>query len=99
MILFTFALSSSDTYGWTKAFVLAPLFVSIAVLGGFAWTEQRVQNPIMPMHLWRLPGFGAIWIAGFFAYGWSVLFSTLFHGVIDTYPLQVVEHGVLVRAR
>jgi hypothetical protein len=79
MILFTFALSSSDTYGWTKAFVLAPLFVSIAVLGGFAWTEQRVQNPIMPMHLWRLPGFGAIWIAGFFAYGWSVLFSTLFH--------------------
>jgi MFS family permease len=70
MILFTFALSSSDTYGWTKALVLAPLLVSIVVLAGFVWNEKKVQNPIMPMHLWRLPGFGAIWIAGFLVYCW-----------------------------
>jgi hypothetical protein len=70
MILFTFALSSSDSHGWAKALVLAPLCVSIAVLAGFVWNEKKVQNPVMPMHLWRMPGFAAIWIAGFLLYGW-----------------------------
>jgi hypothetical protein len=70
MILFAFALSSSDAYGWSRAIVLAPLLVSVAVLGAFTWNEKKVRNPIMPMHLWRLPSFAAIWVTAFFTYGW-----------------------------
>ncbi|GAA5878624.1 hypothetical protein JCM1840_003531 [Sporobolomyces johnsonii] len=70
MILLTFALSSSESYGWKKAIVLAPLLISVAVLGGFVLTERRVQNPVMPLSLWKLPSFAAIWLAAFMAYCW-----------------------------
>ncbi|GAA5943159.1 hypothetical protein JCM1841_000988 [Sporobolomyces salmonicolor] len=70
MILLTFALSSSESYGWKKAIVLAPLLISVAVLGGFVMTERRVQNPVMPLSLWKLPSFAAIWLAAFMAYCW-----------------------------
>ena len=53
MILLTFALSSSDTYGWTKALVLAPLVISIAVLGGFVWTEKKVRPDFSELGLLR----------------------------------------------
>lgn len=56
MILLTFALSSSDTYGWTKALVLAPLVLSIAVLGGFVWTEKKVRLGLLKCVLMRVCG-------------------------------------------
>lgn len=69
LILLSFVLSSGGEYGWSKAFIIALLIVSIAMLFVFTWVEKKVQNPIMPLSLWKVPNFGAIWISGFVMYG------------------------------
>lgn len=33
-------------------------------------TEWKVQNPIMPVYLWKQPNFAAVWLTGFIVYGW-----------------------------
>jgi hypothetical protein len=52
-------------YGWSKAFVIALLISSVALLCIFTWVEKKPSNPIMPLGLWQLPNFAGLWIAGF----------------------------------
>ena len=35
----------------------------------FAFVEKKVANPVMPLSLWKLNNFAALWIGGFVAYG------------------------------
>ncbi|KAF8824799.1 hypothetical protein HHX47_DHR7000077 [Lentinula edodes] len=70
IVLMTFALSQSEVSGWNKPIVVVTLIVSIVVLLGFTWAERKVQNPIMPTYLWKLPSFAGIWCAGFLLYCW-----------------------------
>ncbi|CDZ97541.1 Predicted transporter (major facilitator superfamily) [Phaffia rhodozyma] len=51
LILLTFVLSSGGVYGWGKGFIVGLLIVALACLFGFAFVEQKVQNPILPNHL------------------------------------------------
>lgn len=69
LIVLSFVISSGGEYGWGKAFIIVLLIVSIALLVLFAYVEKKVSNPIMPLSLWKIPNFAALWIAGFFAYG------------------------------
>ncbi|KAI7240980.1 hypothetical protein KC330_g894 [Hortaea werneckii] len=69
LVLLSFVISSGGEYGWHKAFIIALLVVSIALLAVFAYVEKKVRNPIMPLSLWKIPNFAALWIAGFVAYG------------------------------
>ena len=87
LILLSFVLSSGGVYGWSKAFIIALLIISIAALGVFVWAEKKVQNPIMPLSLWKLQNFAALWIAGFVMYGGyqTVIYYT-------TLIAQEVEH-------
>ncbi|KAL1644489.1 hypothetical protein SLS58_004403 [Diplodia intermedia] len=69
LILLSFVLSSGGEYGWGKAFIIVLLILSIAMLVAFAFVEKKVPNPIMPLSLWKLENFAALWIGGFVMYG------------------------------
>lgn len=69
LILLSFVLSSGGEYGWSKAFIIVLLIASVALLVGFTWVEKKVSNPIMPLSLWKLKNFAALWISGFMMYG------------------------------
>ena len=69
LILLSFVLSSGGVYGWSKAFIIVLLISSIALLGFFVFMEKRVSNPIMPLSLWKLKNFAALWVSGFVMYG------------------------------
>lgn len=65
LILLSFVLSSGGEYGWNKAFIIALLVISVIMLGVFTYVEKKVRNPIMPMSLWKIKNFAALWITGF----------------------------------
>ena len=44
LILFIFAVTSGSTDGWGTAIVLAPLIISVAMVGGFFWYETRIPE-------------------------------------------------------
>ncbi|KZM27430.1 uncharacterized protein EKO05_0010716 [Ascochyta rabiei] len=69
LILLSFVLSSGGEYGWNKAFIIALLVISVAMLGVFTYVEKKVRNPIMPMSLWKIKNFAPLWITGFVVYG------------------------------
>lgn len=65
LILLSFVLSSGGVYGWNKAFIIALLIISVGLLVAFTWVERKVSHPIMPLSLWKIPNFAALWISGF----------------------------------
>ncbi|KAH8198288.1 hypothetical protein TruAng_007538 [Truncatella angustata] len=69
LILLSFVLSSGGEYGWGKAFIIVLLVLSVAMIAAFAYVEKKVSNPIMPLSLWKLDNFAALWIGGFVMYG------------------------------
>ena len=69
LILLSFVLSSGGEYGWGKAFIIVLLILSVAMIVGFTYVEKKVSNPIMPLSLWKLENFAALWIGGFVMYG------------------------------
>lgn len=69
LVLLSFVLSSGGEYGWSKAFIIVLLVTSVISLIIFTWVEKKVSNPIMPLSLWKLPNFAALWISGFVMYG------------------------------
>lgn len=69
LILLSFVLSSGGEYGWSKAFIVVLLIASVALIASFAYVEKKVSNPIMPLSLWKLKNFAALWISGFMMYG------------------------------
>ncbi|KAK1961218.1 major facilitator superfamily transporter [Colletotrichum sublineola] len=80
LILLSFVLSSGGEYGWGKAFIIVLLVLSIALIVAFTYVEKKVSNPIMPLSLWKLQNFAALWIGGFVMYGGyqtTVYYTTL----------------------
>ncbi|KAJ3526132.1 hypothetical protein NM208_g11336 [Fusarium decemcellulare] len=69
LILLSFVLSSGGEYGWGKAFIIVLLVLSICLIALFAYVEKKVPNPVMPLSLWKLENFAALWIGGFVSYG------------------------------
>lgn len=69
LILLSFVLSSGGEYGWGKAFIIVLLVLSVAMIVAFTYVEKKVPNPIMPLSLWRLENFAALWVGGFVMYG------------------------------
>ncbi|KAF3769332.1 major facilitator superfamily MFS-1 [Cryphonectria parasitica EP155] len=69
LVLLSYVLSSGGEYGWGKAFIIVLLLLSVAMIVVFAWVEKKVPNPIMPLSLWKLENFAALWVGGFVMYG------------------------------
>ncbi|GHJ89019.1 hypothetical protein NliqN6_5421 [Naganishia liquefaciens] len=54
-----------------QAIVIAPLvFLSVVTLGAFLFAERKVKNPIMPLQLWKTPGFAGTWFTALIFQAW-----------------------------
>ncbi|WP_214408817.1 MDR family MFS transporter [Sphaerisporangium fuscum] len=55
-----------DGNTWTSARVAGPLIAAVVLFGAFVLVELRAQQPIMPMHLFRVPTYTIVNLASFF---------------------------------
>ena len=54
----------------SQAIVIAPLVLSVVTLGAFLFAERKVKNPIMPLQLWKTPGFAGTWFTALIFQAW-----------------------------
>ncbi|KAK9462346.1 major facilitator superfamily domain-containing protein [Lipomyces oligophaga] len=59
LVLFVFAITQSGVApkGWGEPYVIALLIIGPCLFGVFIYWESRVSNPLMPLSIWRFPGF------------------------------------------
>ena len=60
-----FALTSASRTGWGSAATLTALLGGVALLGVFLLVQARAAEPLMPLEIWRRPGFAAVMVIGF----------------------------------
>ncbi|KAK9455475.1 major facilitator superfamily domain-containing protein [Dipodascopsis uninucleata] len=70
--------AGSAEKGWLAPHVLSILIGSLIIFAIFVWWESRVEQPIMPLHIWKFPGFALCMLIVFF--GWMG-----FTGVLNFY--------------
>ena len=77
-----------DQYGWTSAPILALAVIGVTALAAFFTVEGRVEEPLIPLRLWKNPVFkvatGLEFLVGFAMFG-SIVFLPLY--------LQTVGHA------
>lgn len=75
----------SSPMGWTNPFVLAGIFVGVALLVGFPFIESRVEYPMFKLSLFRIRTFAAGSFAAFLASaargGIMIMLSILLQGI------------------
>jgi EmrB/QacA subfamily drug resistance transporter len=82
-----YGIVEATTYGWTSARVLGIGALAAALMTAFLALEARIENPIMPLRILRLPGLvNASLVRGFLVTG---MYSTFFLG---TLYLEQVRH-------
>lgn len=79
-IMFVLAASqaSSSINGWATPYVIVILILSLVVLAAFVWWESKCERPLMPLRIWRFPGFAINMVIVLF--GWMC-----FTGVLNFY--------------
>jgi EmrB/QacA subfamily drug resistance transporter len=86
LFLIVFGFSHAETAGWTDALTIGSLVLGIVLLAGFAFAEQHVRHPLLPLRVIldrsRGGSYVAVGIVGIAIFG---LFLFL------TYYLQVVK--------
>jgi predicted MFS family arabinose efflux permease len=87
LMAFIYAIVQATTYGWASARVLGVGAVAGLLMAAFAALEARIEYPIMPMRILRLPGLiKASLVRGFLVTG---MYSTFFLGSLY---LEHVRH-------
>jgi EmrB/QacA subfamily drug resistance transporter len=82
-----FAIVQATSHGWGSSQVLGFGAVAVALMAAFLTVESRIDNPIMPLRILRLPGLvGSSVVRGFLVTG---MYSTFFLG---TLYLEHVRH-------
>jgi EmrB/QacA subfamily drug resistance transporter len=82
-----YAIVQATTDGWTSSPVLSIAGLAALLMAAFLMLEARIQNPIMPLRILRLPGLvNASVVRGFLVTG---MYSTFFLG---TLYLEHVRH-------
>ncbi|KAK9450071.1 major facilitator superfamily-domain-containing protein [Limtongia smithiae] len=81
MTIFIFSLTSASSApnGWGTPYIIALLIVSVIFMVIFVLWELHCKNPLMPMYIWKFPGF-ALCMSVVFC-GWLT-----FQGVLMYYP-------------
>ncbi|KAK9447550.1 major facilitator superfamily domain-containing protein [Limtongia smithiae] len=81
LAMFVFALSASGgaAQGWRTPYVIGVLIAGVAIVGLFIVWEHYAKSPLMPMFIWRCPGF-AVCMATVFC-GWMVFQGGLLYFV------------------
>ena len=84
---FIYAIVQATSHGWISAQVLGFGGISALLMAAFVALEARIENPIMPMRILRLPGLiKASLVRGFLVTG---MYSTFFLGSLY---LEHVRH-------
>src|SRR3954454_9979519 len=82
-----YAIVQATTDGWTSAAVLSIGGLAVLLMAAFLVLEARIQNPILPLRILRVPGLiNASFVRGFLVTG---MYSTFFLG---TLYLEQVRH-------
>lgn len=63
-----FGLTQGSVAHWSP-YTYVLIVVGIVVLGLFFWLETNVPRPLVPAHLWRVPGFAPLMLAYFLGFG------------------------------
>ncbi|KAK9451896.1 major facilitator superfamily-domain-containing protein [Limtongia smithiae] len=85
LLIFSISQSGGTTRGWRTPYIIVLLIVSIALIALFVLWETRVKNPLMPMFIWRYPGFGLCMLT--VACGWLD-----FQGVLVYFASLTFQH-------
>ncbi|KAJ7751977.1 major facilitator superfamily domain-containing protein [Mycena metata] len=80
LILLIFAITSGSSAGWKSAGVVAPLVISVLMVGGFFLYETRIpeQYAAIPPRTWFLPNFAVLFAAALMPYFYWTTVSTLY---------------------
>ncbi|KAI8826138.1 major facilitator superfamily, partial [Fimicolochytrium jonesii] len=57
MLLLVFVLTDANSRGWGSPLIISLLIVSIVVFAAFIFVEFKVDSPLMPPAIWKLPNF------------------------------------------
>jgi len=91
------ALTITNTHAWTSPQVLGLLTFAALMLAAFVFVESRVEEPIVPLHLFKNTVFSVSMVVGFLtAFGMfgSILFTPLvFQGVLG---ISATNSGALI---
>lgn len=62
LMLFVFALSEAEAApeGWSTPYIIAIIVVGVILIGLFITWEFYYSNPLMPMFIWKYPGFAHV---------------------------------------
>ena len=86
-----YAIVQATSYGWGSSEVLGFGALAVALMTAFLALEARIENPIMPLRILRLPGLvGASAVRGFLVTG---MYSTFFLGTL--YLEHVLHYSAL----
>lgn len=82
-----YAIVEVPAHGWTSSLVLGMGGLAVALMAAFVALEARIDNPIMPLRILRLPGLvSASLVRGFLVTG---MYSTFF---LATLYLEHIRH-------
>ena len=86
-----YAIVEASSHGWGSRQVLGFGAVAGALMAGFLWLEARIEHPIMPLQVLRVPGLvSSSIVRGFLVTG---MYSTFFLGTL--YLEHVLHYGAL----
>jgi EmrB/QacA subfamily drug resistance transporter len=91
LVLLVDAISQAPQYGWGAARTVAVLAASVAALAAFVAIESRVEDPLLPLSIFRLRTVAGANVAGFLLGG--SFFAFVFVGTL--YMQQVLHYSAL----
>lgn len=93
LTLLVCALSRGNEAGWLTAPTFIQLASAVVLFGLFLWIEKGAREPLMPLDIFRHPGFAtanvllAVWAAAEFP--WLILCSVYLQRILDYSPVEV----------
>jgi EmrB/QacA subfamily drug resistance transporter len=91
LVLLVDAISQAPQYGWGAARTVAVLAASVAALAAFVTIESRVEDPLLPLSIFRLRTVAGANVAGLLLGG--SFFAFVFVGTL--YMQQVLRYSAL----
>src|ERR1700722_1612454 len=87
-----YGLVQGNSHGWTSVGVLSAFAIGVVGLAAFVWWELRIENPMLPLRLFRNRAFAAVNVtAMLFSFGMfgSIFFLSQFLQTVQGYsPLS-----------
>ncbi len=91
LMIAIYAIVQASSHGWGSSPVLGFGAVAVALMAAFLALEARIDHPIMPLHILRVPGLiSSSVVRGFLVTG---MYSTFFLGTL--YLEHVLHYGAL----